>query len=148
MSKPPTRFFAKEKAGKIHIYDKPGFALAIHDLKGKEFTVILERETKRRTKRQNSAIHVYFQLIADAFQEAGIDARLAFGKRLDVPVTPIMVKDVLWRYAQKKILGKESTKDLTTTEIDKVYDVVNRFLSENHKIYIPFPSIECDDRFS
>jgi hypothetical protein len=39
-----------------------------------------------------------------------------------------MVKEYLWRPLQKAILGKQSTTELTTKEIDKVFDTNKKFL--------------------
>jgi len=56
--------------------------------------------------------------------------------------TPESVKEYLWRATQKVMLTKESTTELTTDEITKVYEVINRFMAENHGVSVPFPSIE------
>jgi hypothetical protein len=39
-------------------------------------------------------------------------------------------------------LGKESTTELTTKEIDLVFDTINKHLGEQFGIHIDFPSIE------
>ena len=53
-----------------------------------------------------------------------------------------MVKEYIWRPIQKAQLGKKSTTELTTKDIDKVFETINRFLGEKHKVHVPFPSIE------
>ena len=54
-----------------------------------------------------------------------------------------LVKEILWRKVQKKYTGKKSTTELDSTgEITQIHDILNKFLSENFHIHVPFPSIE------
>lgn len=140
-------FFGKIKDGKIDIYNQEGFSILKSRLEGQDIWLTLEKETKKRTQRQNRALHVYFQLLADELNEAGLDMREVLKPSVDSSWTPETVKEYLWRPIQMLQVKKKSTTDLTTTDIDKVYDTLNRFLGEKLKISIPFPSIE-EDPFS
>jgi len=91
-----------------------------------------------RSLQQNKALHLYFQLVADALTDAGLDIKHVI--KADVPWTAQSVKSILWKSLQKALLGKESTTKLKKDEIDKVYDVMNRVLSERYGIYVPFPN--------
>lgn len=97
---------------------------------------------KRRTIQQNRALHKWLGLLADEFNERELDMRLILKPHIPIPATTQLLKDTLWRPVQKMMTGKTSTKDLTTREIDLIYDVMNRHLIEAHKIHIPFPSLE------
>src|SRR3990167_7615419 len=96
---------------------------------------------KPRTAQQNRALHLYFELIADTLNDAGLDMRAVLKPEVEIPWTARNVKEFLWRPVQKIQLGKDSTTDLTTKEIDVVFETVNRHLAK-HGIHIPFPSIE------
>jgi len=107
---------------------------------GELFTI--EPVKKTRTSKQNKALHVYFQLLADALNDAGFDMKKVM--RVDIPWTAYAIKEYLWKPVMKQQLGKESTKDLETKEIDQVYDSVNRAVGERTQIHVPFPSNEPD----
>jgi len=100
-----------------------------------------EKEAKQRTIQQNKALHVYFKLVADALNGAGMDMRAVLKPGVEIPWSPITVKDYLWRSIQKLQLRKDSTTELTTKEIDEVYDTLNRHLAK-FGVHEPFPSIE------
>lgn len=97
---------------------------------------------QQRTIDQNSALHLYFAHLAEELNDAGLDIRKVLKPEIDIPWTPLLIKEHLWRNLQKVILKKDSTTELTTKDIDKVYEVLNRFLSEKHGLHVPFPSIE------
>lgn len=95
---------------------------------------------KQRTDTQNRALHLYFQLVADRLNEAGLDKSVVL-KGIDVPWTKVGIKEDLWRPIQIAQLGKESTTELSTKDIDAVFDTINRHLAQ-FGIHEPFPSIE------
>lgn len=98
-------------------------------------------EIKKRTIQQNRALHLYFQMIADALNDAGLDMKKVLKPEVDIPWNKTNVKEFLWRPIQKLQLGKKSTKQLTTDEIDKVFDTLNRHIAK-FGISVAFPSIE------
>jgi len=98
-----------------------------------------EKKPKPRSNQQNKSIHLYFTMVADALNDAGLDIKKAV--EMDIPWTPILVKELLWRDIQRTMLKKESTTQLTTKEIDVVWEVLNRYLA-SLGIHEPFPSIE------
>jgi hypothetical protein len=97
---------------------------------------------KQRTVQQNKALHLYFELIAEKLNEAGLDMRAVLKPNIEIPWTKESVKEHLWRPVQDLYLKKDSTTELTTDEITKVYEVLNRFLGEKHGVSQEFPSIE------
>ena len=97
---------------------------------------------KQRTIQQNRALHLYFTLLAEALNAAGLDMKKTLKPEIDIPWTPGTVKDFLWKPVQKAILGKESTTELNTIEPSDVHDVLNRHLSEKFGISVEFPSLE------
>lgn len=96
---------------------------------------------KQRTARQNRALHLYFKLVADTLNDAGLDMRVVLKPEVEIPWSQKTVKEYLWRPIQRIQLRKESTTDLTTKDIDLVFDTMNLHLG-NHGVHTPFPSIE------
>ena len=99
---------------------------------------------KSRTSTQNKALHKYFELLADELNSAGLDMKKTLKQTVDIPWSKETVKDYLWRPIQNAQLEKESTTELTTDEINKVYEVLNRHLGEKLQIHVPFPSSEIE----
>ena len=61
---------------------------------------------------------------------------------VDIPWNGKTIKDYLWRPIQKAQLQKQSTTELTTKDIDVIYETLNRFTSEKFSVHVPFPSEE------
>ncbi len=96
---------------------------------------------KKRTLKQNAALHVYFTHLADELNAAGYTVQLVLQQKMDLDWTPSAVKELLWRPAQKALVQKKSTTELTKMqEIDVVYDHLNRHVSEKFGLHIPFPT--------
>ena len=94
-----------------------------------------------RTDAQNRSMHKFFRDVADTLRASGLDVRTTLKEDFELEWSEGLVKEILWRTAQKIVFDKISTKDLTTKEVTEVYDMVNRFLAK-HKIHVPWPSIE------
>jgi hypothetical protein len=97
---------------------------------------------KQRTKKQNRALHLYFRLIAQRLNDAGLDMRVVLKPGIAIQWTPDMVKEYLWRKIQEIQLQKGSTTQLTTKDIDKIVVTLNSLLAEKFGIDQPFPSLE------
>lgn len=97
---------------------------------------------QRRTQRQNRALHKLFEMLAQNLSDAGLDMRKTLSPGIEIPWTAASVKEYLWRPVQKAQLNKTSTTELTTKEIDEVFDTLNRHLGQKFSLHVPFPSIE------
>ena len=99
--------------------------------------------TKQRSIPQNSSLHLYLDNLATALHDAGIDQRVFLDKfdkdGFMVPVTPTFCKD-FFRECAKIMYGKESTADLTTVEIQKVYQAVDMRIAEETGVQVDWPS--------
>lgn len=138
-------FFAKiDDNGKIKFYDKTGIIMWLQLLRGKEVDITIAKDINRRTTRQNNALHLYFEILAEELNDAGISMREFMEQGVDVDWTPVSVKYV-WKRIQKAMIGTDSTADLKTDEVDKVYAVLDRFLTQEKKLHVPFPNINYDD---
>jgi hypothetical protein len=58
---------------------------------------------------------------------------------VEIPWTMETVKDYLWRPVQEIYKGKHSTTELTTKEVNQIWEVINRHLGERG-VHVPFPS--------
>lgn len=95
----------------------------------------------QRTTRQNSAIHLYFQLLADELNAAGLDQRKVLKPSIEIPWGGESIKEKLFKPIMNAMYpDKESTTQLTTDEVSKVYEVLNRHLAEKFSLTVPFPS--------
>ena len=119
-----------------------GFKWVIIDEDG-EKTLKIYQDEKQRTLTQNSALHKYFELVATKLNDAGLDipTLLAQYPIIDIPWSKKTVKEILWRKSQIEELGKVSTTKLSTKDVDKVYDTLNRYLAQAG-IHEPWPSLE------
>lgn len=106
-------------------------------------TVELEFHKKTRTASQNRAIHVLFTNLASELNDQGLYMTKVLKRDAEIQWTPEAVKEYLWRPIQEAMLGKKSTRDLTTKEIDQVFEVVNKHLGESLGIETSFPSVEA-----
>lgn len=104
--------------------------------------MIDEKTYPQRTVQQNKALHVLFRLLANALNEAGLDMRKTLKPGVEIPWGAKAVKEYLWRPVQQAQLQKNSTTELTTKEIDEVFDTLNRHLGEKFGLHVQFPSIE------
>jgi len=96
----------------------------------------------KRTLQQNRALHRFFKLLASDLRDAGLDMKKTLKPGADIPWTPEMVKEHLWKPMEKAMFEKESTTELTTKEVNQVYEVLIRHMGEKFSITTPFPSME------
>lgn len=99
---------------------------------------------ERRTDQQNRALHLYFELVAKELNDAGLEiGEVISHSKVDIPWTKESVKELLWKTCQRSMFGKKSTTKLSKfEEIDKIWEVLNRFLAKLKIESIAFPSLE------
>lgn len=100
------------------------------------------KEEKQRTELQNRSLHLYFTQLAEELNNSGYDMKKVLKPSVDIPWNSKSIKEFLFRPIMKIQTGKESTTDLTTKEIDEIYDVINRHIGEKFGIHIEWPSSE------
>lgn len=96
---------------------------------------------KMRTDRQNRALHLFFTQLADLLNEVGLDMRKTLKPEVEIPWSGSTIKEYVWRPIMRIMTGKESTKEMTTDEVDKILSVVSGLISKKG-LSVPFPSIE------
>jgi len=102
----------------------------------------MELKEEKRTTTQNKSLHLFFTLLAEELNDAGLDMRKTLKPQIDIPWSPQSIKEYLWRPIQISALKKQSTADLNSNEVDIVWNILNRHLGEKFGLHIPFPSEE------
>lgn len=129
----------------------------------------------QRTSRQNRAAHKYFELLAQALNEAGftqdvvlthkliqaleklielwgsdihasqLQATLEkYRPRVGLSWTKESIKE-LWRKMQIPMTGKQSTTELTSGEVGRVYQDFDARIAEITGVTVAWPHIEGDE---
>jgi len=96
----------------------------------------------QRTPQQNKSIHMLFDMLAFELNAGGLDMRVVLKPEIAIPWTAESVKENLWRPFQRAMYQKESTAQLTTVELQHVFETLNRHLGEKFGLHVPFPSLE------
>jgi hypothetical protein len=96
----------------------------------------------KRTLKQNRALHKYLTELGNALNDAGWDMKTTLKPSVDIPWTPDMVKEYLWRPIQKIITDVESTTELETSDVDLIYKVLDRHIASKFGVSVHFPSDE------
>lgn len=97
---------------------------------------------RQRTLSQNKAIHLMFEHIAQELNDAGLELSESLPRDMYIPWSRVTVKEILWKTAMKKQFMKKSTTEMTTSEVNLIFETVARFLAGELGIEIEFPSIE------
>ena len=96
-----------------------------------------------RTIKQNSSMHKYFELLSDELNSRGWDMKAVLAKlskNVNIPWSPLAVKERLWRPTQEKTYGKEGkTSRLDTKEVSIVYEALNQVTIDELEFGVPFP---------
>lgn len=112
----------------------------LKDRLGKEGVIKLSaKSAKQRTLTQNRALHRYCSMLSDELNNAGYDFRLFIKEGIEVPFTPDLVKQYIWKPVQKAVLDIHSTTDAKTADYSKVYDALNMHLVNTRNIFVPWP---------
>jgi hypothetical protein len=133
--------YAKAKNGELVFENQKEAREYFLSVENKPLSVRIARETGVRTPDQNRALHKYFSLLAETLNDAGLTVQGVLKQKMELNWTPFMIKELLWRDAQKRLFGKESTKDLDkVSEINEVYEHLTRHLGEKFGVDpIEFP---------
>ena len=98
----------------------------------------------RRTKLQNKSLHKYLTSLSGGLNDGGFSQRATmekFKKDFDIPWTMSSLKEI-FREIGFIMFDKESTSDLTTIEMQKVYDIFDLRFGEITGVSFDWPSVE------
>lgn len=96
----------------------------------------------KRTLKQNNALHLMFEHLAQELNDSGLDMRKTLKPGVEIPWNKTTIKEYIWRPIMEAQIGKKSTTELTTTDIDQVFNTIVRHLGNKFGIEIDFPSVE------
>lgn len=102
----------------------------------------MKLQQDKRTIQQNKALHLYFTHLSQELNDAGLDMRKTLKPEIQIPWTPSNIKEYIWRPVQIAQLQKQSTTELTSDEVTKIWETLNRHFGEKFGLYVPFPSLE------
>lgn len=108
----------------------------------KDKYLALTIEKQQRTLSQGKAIHLYCDMLAWELSSKGLDIRKTLKTDFEIPWDKDSVKQLMWHPVQKAMFGTASTAKLTTDQVSKVYDVINRKMATEFGISLEFPSKE------
>ncbi len=98
-------------------------------------------EEKTRTLLQNKSLHLYITQLAEALADAGLDMRKII--KVEITPTPENVKETMIRPVMTALYPDiKSTTELSTKQIQKLYDVMNRMTGESFGLNVEWPSKE------
>ena len=101
---------------------------------------IIDPYNKTRSSQQNRALHLWFNQVADLLNNKGITFESIAG--LEAPFTGDYIKVNWFKPIVFAMFEKNTTTKLNTTEINQVFDVVSKHISEMTGEFIEFPSFE------
>ena len=115
----------------------------IHELSQKGSLVEIKETRPHRTGQQNKSLHKFFTIIANELNEMGKEFTYTGlnVESVSTMYTPQIVKDFFWRPIQVTLFDIESTRDLTTDQMNKIIDVIVKFFGEK-SILVEFPSMD------
>lgn len=103
----------------------------------------LEAKTyPQRTDKQNASLHLMFRHLASELNDSGLTIERTLSNDISIPWNEVTVKELLFKPIMSAQLQKNSTTELTTVELDQVFDTLNRHLGEKFGIHVDFPSID------
>lgn len=94
---------------------------------------------KKRSLKQNSALHVWCSALADTLNEKGLDMRKVIKADVDIPWNKQSVKDYIFKPVLEAMTGAESSADAEKVDYIKVYETLNKHLSQKFGVHVPWP---------
>lgn len=120
--------------------------LAQNDTKAMR-VVIAETGSKQRTPPQNRAIHKWFDMVAEFFNDLGLDMQAVLKPGTEIPWTRESVKSMIWHPVQVAMFpdavdkdGKPSTAALEKAHVSQIEQVISRHIAQTQGVELPaFP---------
>ena len=92
-----------------------------------------------RSERQNNAMHLWFRQIAATLNDGGFEFPHPLNPGINIPFTEHLIKEIVYKPIIKAMYDKNTTSGLTGRELSEAAEVLIRWLTEKHNVYIPFP---------
>jgi len=101
----------------------------------------INKKDFKMTPEQRKALHLYCEMLASALNNAGYDMKKTLKEEVEIPWQKMMVKEHLWKPIEKVVTDKDSTEEMTNKEVNEIYRVLDRHISQKFGVSVPFPSI-------
>lgn len=98
---------------------------------------------KQRSDLQNKALHLYLSMLSQALNDAGYDFRQTIKDDIEIPWSPELCKEYLWRVIQKAMTGADSTTKPKTSDYPQIYETLNRHTAQKLGVSVHWP---CKDQ--
>lgn len=98
-----------------------------------------------RSDAQNRARWLFCDQMAHLLNDSGLDMRAFISEGIDMPWSKDTFMSFVWKPTFKMLTGKTTTRKETTQDINRIYDVINRAVTERSNGMIktpPFPSVD------
>ena len=99
-------------------------------------------DKKQRTIQQNKRLHQWMTELATEFNNRGLYVQKVLKPTWEIEWTPEMVKDNIVRPIAEAVAKTEHTSELTTVELVKVIDVIDKNLLQKFQVNLPFSEEE------
>lgn len=101
----------------------------------------LKKVSQTRTSKQNRALHLFFNQVADELNSLGIPFIYMGlkGQEMEMRWTGELFKTMTWKPIQETMFGTNSTTKLKREQIDPIFEVINKFFAERG-VDISFPN--------
>ena len=99
-------------------------------------------DAKSLSWQQMKSIHLWLGQVARKMSESGIDMKTIFDSMrngFQVEPTKELLKESLWRPMQQAVLDVSSTRELSSSDVNAIYERLNSFFNREFGIRIPFP---------
>lgn len=80
-------------------------------------------------------------MLADELNTNGLEMKVVLKPEYELWWNGTSVKNHLWKPLQQAMYGKRSTTELTTAEVDKVFQQIQKIIGEKFHLELQFPSI-------
>jgi len=107
----------------------------------KEWRRVIDKA--HRTTLQNRSLQKGLRNLCEQFNDAGKDMRRVLKDEVDIPWTVDSAREYLFNPISKIMFDGRTSSELSTTEIQEVWNVLIRHTGEKHGITVPWP-----DRFN
>ena len=113
----------------------------------KDKYLILTVQKQQRTLTQNAALHVLFNIIARDLNANKMTIKETLRSDFSIPWSSDSVKELIWKEVQRKLYNTESTTELSTDQVNEVFEAIREHLfnitaNAEFQIDLEFPSKE------
>lgn len=103
--------------------------------------MIMSQLFTKRTLKQNNSLHKGFDNLGNILNDSGLDMRKVLKAEIAIPWTKKSIKEFMFNPIAA-IMFEKTSSQLTTKELQKVWEVMIRFVGEKHGVTVPFPCEE------